>query len=81
MCNNCGNLIILIIFSVLYIANDSLSHILMGFNAYDYYLNNIWIILLGQIVVAILLALISSCIAITKYLEIILFGGRLMVGR
>jgi cell division transport system permease protein len=59
----------LIIFSVLYIANDSLSHILMGFNAYDYYLNNIWIILLGQIVVAILLALISSCIAITKYLK------------
>lgn len=59
----------LIIFSVLYIANDSLSYILMGFNAYDYYLNNIWIILLGQIIVAILLALISSCIAITKYLK------------
>lgn len=57
------------IFTVLYVANDSLSGILMKFNAYEYYLNNIWVIALGQIIIAAFLALISSYIAITKYLK------------
>jgi len=59
----------IIIFSILFIADNSLSNILMGFSAYDYCLNNIWTIILGQIIIAILLALFSSYIAITRYLK------------
>ncbi|HOI59966.1 MAG TPA: permease-like cell division protein FtsX [Candidatus Pacearchaeota archaeon] len=57
------------IFLILYVANDSLKDVLMGFNVYEYYLSNIWAIVLGQIIIASFLALVSSYIAITKYLK------------
>lgn len=57
------------IFLILYFANDSVRDILMGFNIYEYFINNIWIIVLGQVIVSFFLALVSSYIAITKYLK------------
>ncbi|MFA7141772.1 MAG: permease-like cell division protein FtsX [Candidatus Paceibacterota bacterium] len=59
----------LIIFSLLYFFNDSITNILMGFNVYEYFLSNISIILIGQTIIAILLALFSSYVAISKYLK------------
>lgn len=59
----------IILFGVLYFANGSISSMLMGFNAYEYFLNNIWIIALGEIVIAITLSVTSSYIAIAKYLK------------
>jgi len=59
----------IILFGVLYFANGSISSMLMGFNAYEYFLNNIWIIALGEIVIAITLSITSSYIAIAKYLK------------
>jgi len=59
----------IILFGVLYFANGSISSMLMGFNAYEYFLNNIWIIGLGEIIIAIVLSITSSYIAIAKYLK------------
>lgn len=53
----------------LYLANASLSKTLMGFNAYEYFLDNLSIILIGQTIIAMLLAFVSSSIAISKYLN------------
>jgi len=58
-----------IILVLLIILNNSLINILMGFDAYEYFLNNLWIILLGQIIISIFLALFSSYFAITRYLK------------
>ena len=59
----------IILFGVLYFANGSISSMLMGFNAYEYFLNNIWIIGLGELIIAIVLSITSSYIAIAKYLK------------
>ncbi|MDD4358550.1 MAG: permease-like cell division protein FtsX [Candidatus Pacebacteria bacterium] len=69
----CGILAAILSFSIilglLFLLNDSLINFLMGFDVYSYYLSNIWTILIGQILIGILLALISSYIAVTRYLR------------
>jgi len=66
---NAAVLAFIILFVVLYFGNSSIASMLMGFNAYDYFLNNIWLIAIGEILIAIILATVSSYIAIAKYLK------------
>ena len=58
-----------LIFIILYFLNDFLASLLMGFDAYTYYLSNIYQFLFGQIIVGLLLAFFSSYFAVARYLR------------
>lgn len=70
ICGFLGGLIsFLVFYLVLLLTQGSVSNLLMGFDAYNYYLSNIWPLLFIQILAGISLGLISSFIAVTRYLR------------
>jgi cell division transport system permease protein len=70
ICGFLGGLIsFTITYLVLLLTQDSVANLLMGFDAYNYYLVNLWPLLLIQILAGVFLGLISSFIAVTRYLR------------
>jgi len=70
ICGFLGGLVsFLVFYIVLFFTQENIPEILMGFNAYEYYLSNLWPLLAIQLLTGTALGLISSFIAVTRYLR------------
>ena len=61
---------ILLFASMNFFLNSKLEAILPGFSLFNYFLNNFWALLLLQLIAGIGLSIISSIVAIRKYLKV-----------
>lgn len=58
-----------LIYLTLFLGKTSLTSILMGFDIYGYYYENAWILFFAQTIIGLAMGLISSYIAVTRYLR------------
>jgi len=53
-----------------YFLSPKISAVLLGFNTFDYFLSNIWILVLIQLAFGAGVGIISSFIVVRKYLDV-----------
>ena len=63
-------IVLLLLFPITFFAGRQLEAVLAGFNLFDYFLSNFFVLLLLQFFVGTTLGVVSSMIAIKKYLKV-----------